>query len=527
MTLLLLLVLQASEPISLHPDNPHYLLWRGKPTVLVTSAEHYGAVLNLDFDTAAYLDELRAHTLNHTRLFSGVYREIPGSFGITDNTLAPKPDRYAAPWPRSEQPGASDGGNKFDLARWNDAYFGRLRAFMVRARAAGVVVEFNIFCPLYDDALWKVSPLKSVNNVNGVGSCPRTEVYALKHKDLQEVQEAVTRKLVAELRDFDNLYYEVCNEPYFGGVTMDWQRRIVDVIVDAEKDLPKKHLISLNIANGRAKVKDPHPAVSIFNFHYCVPPDTVAMNYGLNKVIGENETGFRGKADVLYRTEGWDFMLAGGGLYNNLDYSFTTKHAAGDFLDYTSPGGGSPAFRRQLRILKDFLESFDFIRMAPDPGVVRGAPAGFKIRALVEKGRQVALYVHAPPTPPFSCRWTGRIEPRVTGEHTFHLLADDGARLWVDGKLVLDAWSGFSGKEQKGIVQLEAGRKVDLRMEHHQSDGGASARLSWSEPSLSPTRPTKEVVPDDRFDAFDHAGGDRNLSSPLFSEDVALRLRAK
>lgn len=38
--------------------------------------------------------------MNHTRTFSGVYREVAGSFGITDNTLAPKPDRYAAPWDR-------------------------------------------------------------------------------------------------------------------------------------------------------------------------------------------------------------------------------------------------------------------------------------------------------------------------------------------------------------------------------------------------------------------------------------------
>src|SRR5947208_3574989 len=37
-----------AEPLALHPDNPHYFLFRGKPAVLVTSGEHYGAVLNLD-----------------------------------------------------------------------------------------------------------------------------------------------------------------------------------------------------------------------------------------------------------------------------------------------------------------------------------------------------------------------------------------------------------------------------------------------------------------------------------------------
>ena len=97
---LLLLVAATHAPLALHPENPRYFLFRGKPTVLVTSGEHYGAVLNLDFDYVRYLDALAADGLNHTRLFSGTYREVPSSFGITDNTLAPKPGRYAAPWAR-------------------------------------------------------------------------------------------------------------------------------------------------------------------------------------------------------------------------------------------------------------------------------------------------------------------------------------------------------------------------------------------------------------------------------------------
>lgn len=70
------LLATAAEPqesyLSLHPDNPHYLLWRDKPTVLVTSGEHYGAVLNEDFDYVEYLDELQRAGLNHTRTFTGV-----------------------------------------------------------------------------------------------------------------------------------------------------------------------------------------------------------------------------------------------------------------------------------------------------------------------------------------------------------------------------------------------------------------------------------------------------------------------
>jgi len=61
----------ADKPLALHPDNPRYFLFRGKPAVLVTSGEHYGAVLNRDFDYRPYLDELKARTFNLTRTFSG------------------------------------------------------------------------------------------------------------------------------------------------------------------------------------------------------------------------------------------------------------------------------------------------------------------------------------------------------------------------------------------------------------------------------------------------------------------------
>src|SRR5262245_20316452 len=96
------------RPLALHTDNPRYFLYRGKPTLLLTSGEHYGAVLNKDFDHRRYLDELRRCGFNLTRTFSGTYFEVPGSFKIEDNTLAPSPGAYLGPWARSNQPGAAD-----------------------------------------------------------------------------------------------------------------------------------------------------------------------------------------------------------------------------------------------------------------------------------------------------------------------------------------------------------------------------------------------------------------------------------
>jgi hypothetical protein len=388
------------KPLALHPDNPHYFQFRGKPTVLITSAEHYGAVLNREFDYVKYLDELRAHGLNLTRTFTGVYAEDSRSFGITRNTLAPMAGKLLCPWARSATPGYAGGGNKFDLSRWDPAYFARLKDFMTQASKRDIVVELALFCPFYEDSMWKLSPMNAANNINDVGKLPRTSVYDRKKNGaLQAIQESLVKKLVAELNGFDNLYFEVCNEPYFGGVTDDWQRRIIDVLVETEKPLRHKHLLSLNIANGAKKVEKPHPAVGIFNFHYASPPDAVKQNFALNKVIGENETGFKGTGDTHYRMEGWEFILAGGALYNNLDYSFTVGHEAGTF-EYPpkTPGGGNRGFRRQMKALKDFIGSFDFLRMRPDETTVKGGlPARGRIRMLSEPGKQYAAYLFGGP----------------------------------------------------------------------------------------------------------------------------------
>jgi hypothetical protein len=452
-------------PLAPHPDNPHYFLFRGKPTALVTSGEHYGAVLNLDFDDRKYLDTLATDGLNLTRTFTGAYVEPAGAFHIAENTLAPAKGRFLAPWARGDTPGYALGGNKFDLTRFDEAYFRRLKDFVAEAGKRGVIVEINLFCPFYEEPQWKLSPFHADNNVNGLGKVARTDVYTLdKHGGLLAVQEALVRKIVAELKDSDNIYYEICNEPYFGGVTLAWQHHIADTIVAAEKDLPAKHLISQNVANGAAKVEKPHPAVSIFNFHYATPPDTVGLNYGLNKVVGDNETGFAGTKDAAYRMEGWDFLLAGGGLYNNLDYSFTVGHEDGTFaFPASQPGGGGKELRKQLRVLKEFIHGFDFVKMKPDPTSLLGeAPAGLSVRGLSEPGKAYAYYLRSKP------RKKDAEAPKraATVELRLALPAGPYQAEWIDpmsGKVVKDETFNHDGKEHT-LAAPPFGDDVALRV---------------------------------------------------------------
>jgi hypothetical protein len=390
---------EPQKPLSLHPQNPHYFMFREKPAILIGSTEHYGAVMNLDFDYIKYFDELAASGLNVTRTFSGVYVEHSGAFGIKKNTLAPANERYISPWKRSTEPGYANGGNKFDLSKWDEEYFSRLKDFVTEAGKRNIVVELDLFSNFYDTIQWKLSPLYITNNINGIGNIKdQKEILSLRHPEIIDVHEKMVRKIVNELRDFDNLYYEVCNEPYFGDTLAlrKWEDYMTGVVADAEKNFSLKHLISNNIANHKRLVPELRDNVSIYNFHYASPPVTVALNYHLNRVIGDNETGFDGINDATYRMEAWNFILAGGAMFNHLDYSFTTDTEDGSYIiEKGQPGGGGKTLRNQFRILSEFMQSLNYINMKPvNNKLIRlSAQDTISIQGLSEDSKVITLYL--------------------------------------------------------------------------------------------------------------------------------------
>jgi hypothetical protein len=96
----------------------------------------------------------------------------------------------------------------------------------------------------------------------------------------------------------------------------------------------------------------------------------------------------------------------------------------------------------------------------------------------------------------FSARWTGRVAAEHTEPCTFYVIADDGARLWIDGQLVIDAWKNASGeKRESPPLDLVAGRTYDLKLEYHESQEKARIQLLWSSPSTP-----RDVVPHAQLD---------------------------
>lgn len=434
-----------AQPLRLLPKNPHYFEYQGKSIVIIGSGEHYGALMNLDFDYTKYLQSIKKDGLNTTRLFMGAYYEKPGAFGIEKNTLAPKEDKLLLPWAKA--------GDKYDLTKWNEAYFKRLHDFMRKAAENEVVVEITLFSSYYY-AGWAYHPFHGNNNVNKTPSdLNYALVNTLENGAILGFQEAYVRKLVKELNQYDNFYFEIQNEPWADSKdavliwndyiakgelkqegnnwkntleipsekSSKWHQVVSNWIVKEEQNLPKKHLISHNIGNFKQPVFASDPNISIYNFHYA-HPDAVTINYKLNKVIGFNETGFAGREDNTYIRQAWRFMMSGGGLFNQLDYSFSIGYEDGTDSNYNAPGGGSPKLRSYFKFLKNTLESLDLATLKPDNSFLGHVEGAFAYA--MKDAKQYAIYAE-PFTPD-----AGKIE-----------------LLLKKGNYIIEWWDIYAGKK--------------------------------------------------------------------------------
>ena len=86
----------------------------------------------------------------------------------------------------------------------------------------------------------------------------------------------------------------------------------------------------------------------------------------------------------------------------------------------------------------------------------------------------------------FSVRWTGKIAVPQTGKYRFHTEADDGTRLWINGKKVIEDWNTHpTSSNPSELIELEAGKAYDIKMEYFQGEGDREVRLMWTTPAMS------------------------------------------
>ncbi len=86
----------------------------------------------------------------------------------------------------------------------------------------------------------------------------------------------------------------------------------------------------------------------------------------------------------------------------------------------------------------------------------------------------------------FSVRWGGQLRVPETGTYTFSTLNSDGARIYVNGQMVIDDYVDQTTNWKDGSpINLTAGQLVDLQMLYYENTGSAVAKLKWTGPSFA------------------------------------------
>jgi hypothetical protein len=97
----------------------------------------------------------------------------------------------------------------------------------------------------------------------------------------------------------------------------------------------------------------------------------------------------------------------------------------------------------------------------------------------------------------FSVEWTGSVQAPAAGIYTFYTQSDDGVRLWVDNKLLIDNWTNHSSTENSKTIQLFVpGKKYSIRMQFYDDTWDATAKLSWKTPGGGGS---KVIIPQNRL----------------------------
>jgi hypothetical protein len=253
----------ARVPLRVDPDNPRYFVDGSGKAILLVGSHTWNNLIDMGksdppeaFDYAAYLNFLDKHGHNFIRLWAwdSITWDTRANRGLGKDfvhNIAP------LPWTRPGPGNATDGKPKFDLQKFNDAYFQRLRARVSDAGKRGIYVSVMLFegwglmhanrgraAP--EGWAWRGHPFHPDNNINGINADPdgdgqNLQVHNLANPAVNAIQTAYIRKVVDTVNDLDNVLYEVINE----GGEKEWDWWVVKTIKDYEQSKPKQHPVGI------------------------------------------------------------------------------------------------------------------------------------------------------------------------------------------------------------------------------------------------------------------------------------------
>lgn len=252
----------AKGPLQVHPTNPRYFTDGSGGAIFLTGSHTWAnfqergvAGETPDFDYERYLDFMAGHGHNFMRLWR--WEQAQWMQFVPATTLI----RYAPmAYERTGAGEALDGRPKFDLTRFNQAYFDRLRQRVVMAGRRGIYVSVMLFQgfsveqkgtkgvdPQKGNA-WDGHPYNARNNINGIdgdlnGDGEGTETHTLANPAVTRLQEAYVRKVIDSLNDLDNVLWEISNESHTDSI--EWHYHMIRFIHQYEASKPKCHSVGM------------------------------------------------------------------------------------------------------------------------------------------------------------------------------------------------------------------------------------------------------------------------------------------
>lgn len=244
---------KATGPLRVHPTNPRYFTDGTGKAVYLTGSHTWNSLQDVTGDYwflpnlisaqgfEGYLDFLLAHHHNFIRMWilEHAWDESTGA------RIGPHP------WLRTGPGNALDGKARFDLTKFDPAYFGRLRSRVIAARDRGIYVSVMLFGGMWGTehrATWKGHPFNAENNINGINGDPNqdglgNEIYTLQLPEVVALQKATATKVVQTLNDLDNVLYEVANE--VREYSTAWQYEIINHVKRVEAGKRKQHPVGM------------------------------------------------------------------------------------------------------------------------------------------------------------------------------------------------------------------------------------------------------------------------------------------